>query len=212
MEHLHIPSSPVLTTAACLLFAYITYAFIASTFSVSARFWRLQIWVGHRKGVFSQLRMGLASLTGTRALVNDGYTRLSKTGQTFALKQFANPPVVLLPPKKISELMQKSDAEVDLLKTLQETLAMRWTGDMDLLEDPIHINVVRHQLTRKLPLLTADVHAELVLGFEDQWKTSEEWTTVPAAKTCANIISRAANRVFSGTELCKLPMEMLFRT
>lgn len=72
-------------------------------------------------------------------MVKDGYDRLSKNGQPFALQQFANPSVLLLPPAKISQLLQKSDDEIDLLKTLQETLAMRWTGDMDLSEDPIHI-------------------------------------------------------------------------
>ncbi|KJX96275.1 cytochrome p450 like protein [Zymoseptoria brevis] len=203
MEQHRVPSSPILTTAACLLLAFITYSFVAATFSTTARFWRRQTWVGDRKGLFSRLRTSIASITGSRAMLKGGYDRFSKHGQPFALQQFANPSVLLLPPAKISQLLQKSDDEIDLLKTLQETLAMRWTGDMDLAEDPIHIQVVRRQLTHKLPLLTADVHAELVLGFEDQWKTLAEWTTVPAAKSCANVISRAANRVFSGTELCR---------
>lgn len=71
--------------------------------------------------------------------------------------------------------------------------------------DGPHIDVVRRQLTRRLPLLTADVHEELALAMEQNWTPKEEWTTVAAYESVMKIVSRAANRVFCGTELCRNP-------
>jgi hypothetical protein len=83
-------------------------------------------------------------------MLYDGYTRLSKNGQPFALKQFANPSVLILPPDKFQELLSKSDDEINLLKTLHMLLAMRWTGDLDLAEVPIHYDVrIRSRLESK---------------------------------------------------------------
>jgi hypothetical protein len=70
--------------------------------------------------------------------------------------------------------------------------------------NPIHLDIIRHQLTRKLRLFTSNIYSELVLGFENQLGAQkDEWTTVLAFESCMKMVSRAANRVFTGAELCR---------
>lgn len=199
-------TSTILLAASSALVLYAIASVVIASFSSEARFWRKQEWVGmgQQKRWLAGFWARVHSLKGTRAMVHDGYSRLSKEGKPFSLPQFNDTPLLLLPPNKIKDLIAKPDDEINLLMVLRETLATKYTGDNDLAEDPFHLDVVRHQLTRKLPLVTKAVHDELVLGFEDQWKLNgDAWTTVPAMKTCMNIISRAANRVFSGEQLCR---------
>lgn len=104
----------------------------------------------------------------------------------------------MVPPDKIHEFVNKPDNQVNSLAAIREDLSLHYQGDMDIDADPIHHEVVRHQLTRKLPLLTEAVHQELRIGCEAEWSgaNEKEWINVPAFKSCARIVSRAANRVF----------------
>ena len=112
---------------------------------------------------------------------------------------------MILPPTHLKELMQRPDEDLSTRAVLVELIAAKWTGDLDVAaHNPFHLDVVRHQLTRKLPALTEHVYTELVLGFQEQWNaTSHEWTDLVIWDTVVRIVSRAANRVFSGTELCR---------
>ncbi|KAF2769280.1 putative P450 monooxygenase [Teratosphaeria nubilosa] len=202
--HLPLPTLALATVGVLLLYAI--YVLRITSSSPESRFWAQQECVGQQQDRwFASFFARLHSLTGTRALIHEGYARLSKRGKTFTLPQFADHPLLILPTNKIKDLVAKPDDEINLLMVLREALATEYTGDNDLAVDPFHLDVVRHQLTRKLPLMTKTVHDELVLGFTDQWRLrdDEEWVSVPALKTCMNIISRAANRVFSGEQLCR---------
>ncbi|KAH9845361.1 P450 monooxygenase [Teratosphaeria destructans] len=187
--HLHIPT--IALAAGGILVLYAIYALTSTSETLEPRFWAQQECVDKQQNRwFASFSANLHSLAGTRALIHEGYARLSKRGKPFTLPQFADKPLLILPTNKIKDLVAKPDDEINLLMVLRE----RWPQ-----------NVVRHQLTRKLPLMTKAVHDELVLGFSDQWRLrdDEEWVSVPALKTCMNIISRAANRVFSGEQLCR---------
>lgn len=116
----------------------------------------------------------------------------------FAFNMFGGKTTLMMPQNKIHEFVNKPDHQLDSLTAIRDELALYWQGDMDIDANPIHHEVVRHQLTRKLPLLTEAVHEELKLGFETEWKDAneKEWISVPAFKSCARVVSRAANRVF----------------
>lgn len=123
----------------------------------------------------------------------------------FILPQFSAEPLVILPASKINELLSLPDDKVDAFNPNAETIATGYTTGYDISHGP-HIDVVRRQLTRRLPLLTTDVYEELCLAMRDQWNAKEhEWTSVKAYPSCMRIVSRAANRVFAGKELCRTP-------
>lgn len=123
----------------------------------------------------------------------------------FIIPQFASEPLVVLPAAQMAELLTFSDDDVDPFHPNQETIASKYTIGSDVGQGA-HIDVVRRQLTRRLPLLTPDVYEELSLSMIDHWKaTSTGWTTVKAYPTIMKIVSRAANRVFAGAVLCRTP-------
>jgi hypothetical protein len=121
------------------------------------------------------------------------------------MPQFFADPVIILPAQKLHEVMILSDETLDHVGPLNDAFEPEYSTGADVLDGP-HVDIVRRQLTRRLPLLTASVHEELVLGMERVWAPKhDEWTTVKAAETTMKIVSQAANRVFCGTELCRNP-------
>nr|POE56583.1 ent-kaurene oxidase [Quercus suber] len=123
--------------------------------------------------------------------------------------RFVGDPVVVLPADKVHDFLSQPDNILDAYTPNQAGIAQKYTIGMDLgatIHDSNggpHIDVVRRQLTRRLPQLTADVYEELVLAMQTEWPaTADKWTTVKAYPTCMKIVSRAANRVFAGKELC----------
>ncbi|KAF7192205.1 Cytochrome P450 monooxygenase [Pseudocercospora fuligena] len=204
LSSLDIPHSPsvLLKTSAGVCLSYVVMSVVLGYFSAQARWLRKQEWIGYRKEWLSDVRAGLRSVLGTRAIVMANYEK-SKEG-FHALPQFMSKPLLLLPPNKLRDLLQKPDDEVNLYIVLTEWLGGKHTMESDIMRDPFHLGVVKNQLNRKLALITADVQAELALGFNQQWQvgSDNEWRTILAFETCGSIIRKGANRVFSGAELC----------
>ncbi|EME80604.1 uncharacterized protein MYCFIDRAFT_141937 [Pseudocercospora fijiensis CIRAD86] len=206
LSSLDLPRSPnfFLQASASICISYILLSLLLNYFSVQARWFRKQEWIGYRKEWFSGVRAHLRSILGTRETVMANYERLNN--QSFlAIPQFMSKPLLLLPPKKLRELCQKSEDEANLYIVLTEFLAIEYTMQDDVTRDPFHLSIVKHQLTRKLPIMTADIQTELALGFDQHWQVDvgNEWRTISAFGTCTSIISRAANRVFCGPDLCR---------
>jgi len=186
----------------------ITYAFVSffilPMFSTQQKYLSQQEWVGVEKGFFARFRAGMAAIKNTPALVKEGYSKYSKNQKVFVLPQFSRDPFVVLPADKVMEFLNKGDDRVDHNTIGRESIAHKWTIGKNF-ESAAHFDVVRRQLTRKLPQLTADVYAELVMAMEQQWSPSTEWKTVNIYPTAMKIVSQAANRVFSGKVLCRNP-------
>ncbi|KAF2216781.1 hypothetical protein CERZMDRAFT_32202, partial [Cercospora zeae-maydis SCOH1-5] len=128
-----------------------------------------------------------------------------KQGKPFVLPQFSAEPLVILPAHTIPEVMSYSDDQVDPHVLNNEGIAQSYTIGKNFSDGP-HIDIVRRQLTRKLPTLTTDVYDELVQAMREQWPaTSNKFVSVKAYDTCMKIVSRAANRVFCGSKLCRIP-------
>lgn len=206
------------------LFAYATTILLSEN-SAQKQFWNSQLWSGPRRTtVLAGLSGKIDSLFNTRSLVHNGYNKVeihracgllelaltcrtmqfSKYNLPFAIPQFNSDPVLILPASHVQALVRKSDDEVDLPLVAEFSTAARYTGDQYIVRNPRHVDLVKQQLTRKLPSLTASIAEELALGFDDEWKgEATRWSTVPLFPTCTKIVSRGANRVFCGTELCK---------
>ena len=130
--------------------------------------------------------------------------QFSKNNIPFILPKFGNNPVVVLPPSQVRELVRKPDDEVDLHIIHWEQLANRYTSRPEVYLNPIHLSVVRRQLTRKLPTFSDDLYREMAASFASNWGTERELSNrVAVYRSCIKIVSRAANRVLSGIELCK---------
>jgi hypothetical protein len=112
--------------------------------------------------------------------------------------------VVVLPPSQVRELVRKPDDEVDLHIIHWEQLANRYTSRPEVFLNPIHLSVVRRQITRKLPTFSDDLFREMAAAFTSEWVNEDDSSKeVAVYRSCIKIVSRAANRVLSGVELCR---------
>ena len=68
----------------------------------------------------------------------------------------------MIPAEKVQHISHLPESELSFAKAGAESIAVQYTGDLDLEHNQFHFDIVRKQLTRKLPLLTADVYSELV--------------------------------------------------
>lgn len=193
MVELAFPFHPLIWTVLCLFVTFLTYSVYIHLCSAYARFLRQQDHAGRKEWFASK-----DSLLGSRAILSEGYKKWSKRGQIFAFPLFGGKTTMIIPPDQIHEFLSKPDTDVDILTSIREEFALLWQGEMDIDAEPVHHEVVRHQLTRKLPSFTEAVHQELAIGFGTEWEGANdtEWIDVPAFKTCARIVSRAANRIF----------------
>lgn len=120
------------------------------------------------------------------------------------LPKFGNNPVVVLPPSQVRELVRKPDDEVDLHIIHWEQLANKYTSRPEVYLHPIHLSVVRRQLTRKLSTFSDELYREMAAAMASDWGDKDSTTVkVPVYRSCIKIVSRAANRLLSGVELCE---------
>ncbi|KXS95203.1 hypothetical protein AC578_6928 [Pseudocercospora eumusae] len=196
------PAACVWNAALALVVFYLTSRFLIKTFGRRGRFLRSQEWAGSTKSWFPQ--WSCKTITHSRAFTIEAFNHLSKHDRPFIIPQWGIEPFLILPPSLMKEVYQRPDKDVNIMAMLRENLAVKYTGDSDIALDAFHIDLVRQELTRKLSLLTPVVWEELNLGFQDEWIIKQDgWTSVVLLPTASRIVSRAANRVFSGTELCR---------
>jgi hypothetical protein len=131
-------------------------------------------------------------------------SQYSKNNIPFVLPKFGGNPVLVLPPSQIRELVRKPDDEVDLHIIHWEQLANRYTSRPEVFLNPIHLSVVKRQITRKIPTFSDDLYFEMTAAFASEWSSGKDSTReVAVYGSCIKIVSRAANRVLSGKELCR---------
>lgn len=106
--------------------------------------------------------------------------------------------VIKCPLNRVSNLV--------FIKTLQIKLLVGG----DLVEDHLHVHMIRRHLTNVTGLLE-HIHEEMLLALEatiplPEYKAGveQEWVTLPALQLATRIFVRVANRIFVGEELCAL--------
>ncbi|KEQ78830.1 putative P450 monooxygenase [Aureobasidium pullulans EXF-150] len=162
-------------------------------------FWESQKWADSRPKRWSQRSCSkVSSISRSRYLLYEGYRMLTP----FAIPQFNGDPVLILPPSYMKDIITRSDLDVSLPLVAEHNTAARYTGDEYIVRNPVHVDLVKRQLNRHLKCLTADIADELTLGFLEQWG-SGQYKSVPLYTSCMKIVSRGANRVFCGADLCR---------
>jgi hypothetical protein len=224
---IHDGRSPILALLVTL-FIGLTYISFLSR-SSDREFWNALPWAGVQNHLLPRTRAGFNAIRQTRGIVEEGYKKVcrnphssngkssnsntlqySKNGIPFVLPKFGSNPVVVLPPSQVRELVRKPDDEVDLHIIHWEQLANHYTSRPEVFLNPIHLSVVKRQITRKLPTFSDDLYREMAAAFASDW-VNEDGSSKEIAvyRSCIKIVSRAANRVLSGVELCRyLSMEM----
>lgn len=104
------------------------------------------------------------------------------------------------------ELLSKSDSELDPDIIHAEQLQHYYTqGPLGwhAVQVPIQFDLVRRQLSRQLSLVIPLMAEELDRSFCRYWGTQRKASQVNVFETCTQIVTRVANRVFAGPEICQ---------
>ncbi|RDW83773.1 cytochrome P450 [Aspergillus mulundensis] len=170
-------------------------------------FWASQPWAGVRNEWFSGARSKLRIITSVREMVEDGFHRFSQAKTAFALPNIGEPSWLVLPPASLREYLSKPDADLDHNVIHEDQLQVYYTQGVlghHAATIPLQFDVVRRQLTRQLPLVAAALHDELHRSFEDYWGTDTAAAKeIGLLATCFKIVTRTANRVFAGADICR---------
>ncbi|KAL4768695.1 putative Ent-kaurene oxidase [Aspergillus nidulans var. acristatus] len=201
-------STPALLAASVVLaVSLVSYVIQLNRSRTHRAFWASHPWVGVRDEWFSGARTKLRIVTSVREMVEDGFHRFSQFKTAFALPNIGEPPWLVLPPASLREFLAKPDADLDHNIIHEEQLQNYYTQGAlghHAATIPLQFDVVRRQLTRELPLVAAALHDELHKSFQDYWGTD----TIAAKQidllaTCFKIVTRTANRVFIGADICR---------
>ncbi|KAI1204700.1 ent-kaurene oxidase [Annulohypoxylon truncatum] len=147
----------------------------------------------------------LKSLTRTRELVFQGYSDFSKSNRFFVLPTIDRGGLLVIPPRQIKRLYGLPEDVLDVKTTGNNTIQTRWTvWDDEVAENNFQMNVIRHQITRNLNILTPPIAEELAKGFDREWGTdTKSWKTISVWTSALRLIAGAANGAFCGAPLCR---------
>lgn len=115
--------------------------------------------------------------------------------------------MVVLPMRQVKKVYDLPESILDAHTTQNETIQTDWTiWDKEVADNNFQVNVIRHQMTRNLKLLTAPISIEIEEALERWWGSAEEWKEVPVWDSCLKIIAGAANGAFCGAPLCTVSL------
>jgi hypothetical protein len=121
------------------------------------------------------------------------------------LPYFINGPQVVLPPSQIPWLIKQPDDVLSQEHINRQFLQADYAFfHANLVKDPVHPEIIHHQLTKKINTFADDMVDEICASLEDSWGTdTEEWREVNVYNTMLVVIARLSIRVFMGLPLCR---------
>ncbi|KAF9819212.1 hypothetical protein IEO21_02251 [Rhodonia placenta] len=112
--------------------------------------------------------------------------------------------VVVSGAKMNEELRSIPDDQMSFMDAADELVQTKYTIAPDVLIHPIHITVIKEQLTRNLAPLFHEVVKEVEAAMQELIPAKgDDWIEVDGYSTVTQIITRASSRVFVGFPLCQ---------
>jgi hypothetical protein len=143
-------------------------------------------------------------------IIADQSAQYAPLNSPFILPSIDRGAMIILPPRLIKAVYSLPETTLDIHATQSETIQTKWTvWDKEVADNDFQINVVRHQITRNLDILTPLMADELNRGFEKYWGGQVpdggvgEWKEVKVWDACLKLIAGASNGAFCGAPLCK---------
>ncbi|KAI1344443.1 cytochrome P450 [Xylariaceae sp. FL0016] len=163
-------------------------------------------WVGteNRTGPLGRAKANLSSVLNLRDLLDEGYHRYSKNDKIYVLPYYINGPQVVLPTSQIGWLLEQPDDVLSQEAVNRQFLQADYTFlHANKVKDPVHPEVIQHQLTKKIGTFTDDLVDEINISLEDNWGLDAEWHEVNVYDTMLDVVTRLSVRVFLGLPLCR---------
>ncbi|KAI1822227.1 cytochrome P450 [Xylaria intraflava] len=202
-----LSAAPGILGSACAVLLIITALGLLRRLFSNASLPGNLLWAGTggRTTPLSIARANLTSFFRLKELLDEGYTKYSKNGRTYVLPYFINGPQVILPPSQIPWLLKQPDNVLSQEYVNRQFLQADYAFfHANMVEDPVHPEIIRHQLTKKVDSFTDDVVDEACASLEDHWGTdTEAWREVNVYDTMLHVVSRLSIRVLMGIPLCR---------
>ncbi|KAI1349019.1 cytochrome P450 [Xylaria sp. FL0043] len=161
--------------------------------------------VGKHDNFLGRARGNLRGFSHLKELLEEGYEKYSKNGQTYVLPYFINGPQVVLPPSQIPWLMEQPDEVLSQMHVNRQFLEADYAFfHANRADSPVHPEVIAHQLTKRIGGFANDVVEEVRACLDEYWGTdTEEWREIKVYDTLLPVITRMSIRVFMGRSLCR---------
>nr|AEB40218.1 cytochrome P450 monooxygenase [Antrodia cinnamomea] len=135
-------------------------------------------------------------------MLQKGYTKYR--GSVFRVPLLDQWVVVVSGAKMNEELWRIPDDKMSFLAAAQDFIQTKYTIAPLLDQLPIHVKVMREQLTRNLGVLLPGVLDEIHAAFNEIIPTlGNEWVSISGLPVMTHIIARVSNRAFVGLPICR---------
>ncbi|KAI4595209.1 hypothetical protein KJ359_007185 [Pestalotiopsis sp. 9143b] len=160
--------------------------------------------VGNQSHLLARARANLMSFFNLQHLLDEGYEQFSKHDRTYVLPYFINGPQVILPRSQTRWLLEQPDSVLSQEHVNRQFLEAEHTFlHANLVKDPVHIDIVKHELTKLIGNFTGEIVDETQACLEDVWGTDVDgWREVRLYDTMLDLIARLSTRAFIGRPLC----------
>ncbi|KAK7681998.1 hypothetical protein QCA50_014962 [Cerrena zonata] len=139
-----------------------------------------------------------------REMLNEGYQKYK--GEMFKIAMQDRWLVVLTNPETIEEVRKMPDDKLDFIHAAMDTIEARYTFSPETHNDPFVVGVVQSHLTKHLDFSFDEAHDEVMASFNDKiGNIDNDWTLVRILPLAQYVVSRASNRVFVGSQICRVP-------
>ncbi|KAK8140140.1 hypothetical protein PG984_000206 [Apiospora sp. TS-2023a] len=164
-------------------------------------------WVGTgpHSGPLSRARANLKSIFGLKKMLDEGYYKYSRNNKAYVLPYFLNGYQVVLPLSQLDWLLAQPDSVLSQEDVNRQFLESDYTfPHPSFVKDPVHPEIIRHELTKKLNSFADDVVDEMEQALADSWGTdTDDRVEVHVYQTLLHIVARLSTRVFVGLPLCR---------
>ncbi|KIY02722.1 uncharacterized protein Z520_01187 [Fonsecaea multimorphosa CBS 102226] len=162
-------------------------------------------WLNTKEGeLFTTLRSRFRSTLNYKESIHQAYEQYSKNDKSCIIAKLSGDEIVL-PASSITWLINQPESILSADEPHKDVLQTEYTFVHPVVVDqPLHHETIRSELTRQLGALTMDIMDELGAAFDEIWGTdTTEWKEVCPFETLKLIIARTSNRVFVGLPLCR---------
>ncbi|KAK5454296.1 hypothetical protein LTS15_006296 [Exophiala xenobiotica] len=162
-------------------------------------------WLNTRDGeLFTRLRARFRSTIDYKDAIYQAYEQYSKNDQSCILPDI-NGAEIILPISAMSWFISQSDTVLSVDEMHRDTLQFDHTFVHPfIVENPLHHETVRTDLTRQLGSLTGPIMDELSASFDEYWGTdTENWRELCVFDSAMQIVARTSNRALIGLPWCR---------
>ncbi|KAK0239747.1 cytochrome P450 [Armillaria nabsnona] len=147
---------------------------------------------------------GARFFVDSSTMLSEGYNASKST--VFRIPRWQSWVYVLSGDKLVEEFHRYSDKSLSLLESAKDELQIPYTMGLPVHDDPYHLPILRHKLTRNLNFLVSEIMDEAVPAFDaiiGQNCPPRRILHCRGLHSITTIVARTFNRILVGPDVCR---------